>query len=171
MDVVRKGRINEKQSIARISDSLRAGAPLAIQGNGPCRTRLMLVVGFLTIAVPSGCGVDQQSAGQQLNVAQQGAAIVSVLFDHPDGTEVPPPYGLRLDGVEWAVLEALKLDNSGVDDSATWTFSFELGPASMTGIFDEGAETFQILGQRMAGSTWARPLDPGQSLSISRTSE
>jgi len=87
---------------------LVSGTPLAIPGNGPWRTRLMLVMGFLTIAVSSGCGVDHQNAGQQLNVAQQGATIVSVLFDHPDGAEAPPPYGLRLDGVEWAVATARK---------------------------------------------------------------
>ena len=141
--------------------SLISGTPLAIQGNGPWRTRLMLVVGFLTIAVSSGCGVDPQNTGQQLNVAQQGATIASVLFDHPDGAEVPPPYGLRLDGVEWAVLEALSFDNSEVDDSATWTFSFEQGPASMTGIFDEGTDTFQILGTAYGGLDVGQAAGPG----------
>ena len=151
--------------------SLISGTPLAIQGNGPWRTRLMLVVGFLTIAVSSGCGVDHQNAGQQLNVAQQGATIASVLFDHPDGIEAPPPYGLRLDGVEWAVAparQALAGDEipPGVGESDTWTFSFEEAGANVTGTFDEGAETFRIMGTafggRDTGNEAAGPPGPGE---------
>ncbi len=158
--------------------SLVSGTPLAIQGNGPWRTHLMLVVGFLTIAVSSGCGVDHQNAGQQLIVAQEEATIASVLFDHPDGTEAPPPYGLRLDGVEWAVAtarQALAGDAipAGVGESDTWTFSFEEDPGGqigtgVTGAFDEIEGTFGILGTafggRDIGDGAAGPPGPGEIL-------
>ena len=56
------------------------------------------------------------------------AAIISYdLFNHPDSAEAPPPYGLRIDGVEWWVT-----NNGG--DSDTWTFDFTPSPDDCIGV-------------------------------------
>ncbi len=56
------------------------------------------------------------------------SATVWNLFDHPDGSENPPPYGLRIDGIEYFyqkfILGTAEQDIV-VGDSETWLFSFD----------------------------------------------
>lgn len=85
------------------------------------------------------------------------------LADHPDGANNPPPYGLRLDGVEWFTYNVQGLSAppipSGVGNSDSWGFSFEDGPASMKATYDSTTEEFRIFGTafggRDAGSSYA----------------
>ncbi len=86
------------------------------------------------------------------------------LLDHPDGNENPPPYGLRLDGIEHYVacsdptlLNPAPANCAGpvggapvIGISDTWTFSFDTA-VGMTGQFDEGAGEFRIFGQAVGG--------------------
>ena len=86
------------------------------------------------------------------------------LLDHPDGNENPPPYGLRLDGIEHYVacsdptpFNPAPANCLGPTDDApaigisdTWTFSFDTA-TGMTGKFDEAAQTFNIFGRAFGG--------------------
>lgn len=66
------------------------------------------------------------------------------LFDHPDGSEAPPIYGLRLDGIEHYLT-----GQGGSSDS--WTFSFTDVTAKVT-IHDDAAQnTLHIAGTGFGG--------------------
>jgi hypothetical protein len=66
------------------------------------------------------------------------------LLDHPDGLAVPPPYGIRFDGMEYYTTGA-----GGQKD--LWTFSFDQGPASVMGVLDTALGTFRIFGTVWGG--------------------
>lgn len=81
-----------------------------------------------------------------LFAASAANSTVYTLFDHVDAAEAPPNYGVRLDGIEWFVT-----GGATGGDSDTWIFSFEDGPASVAGVFDEMADTFTISGIAYGG--------------------
>ena len=55
------------------------------------------------------------------------SAVVWNLFDHPDGNQNPPPYGLRIDGIEHFYQTSIlgQTPPAGVGASDTWLFSFD----------------------------------------------
>ena len=76
-------------------------------------------------------------AGLALQVSAANAAIIKhTLIDHPDGSEAPPVYGLRLDGLFSA------------DASDVYTFSF----VDVTMTIDTDADTVNIAGELLGGS-------------------
>ena len=94
------------------------------------------------------------------------AALISYdLKNHPASAESPPPYGLRVDGVEWWATNGAHGGNSD-----TWTFDFEPGAACITcgvvGTLDTVANTFVISGTawggKDVGATYAPAPGPGR---------
>lgn len=68
------------------------------------------------------------------------AAIINYnLASHPDGSENPPPYGLRLDGL-------YTLNSNDV-----WTFDFDAPSSNMKLILDTHSETVRIYGTAYGG--------------------
>jgi len=53
------------------------------------------------------------------------SATVWNLFDHPAGAASPPPYGLRIDGIEHFYQSYLSPTTITAGDSDTWLFSFD----------------------------------------------
>ncbi|MEL6363554.1 MAG: PEP-CTERM sorting domain-containing protein [Pseudomonadota bacterium] len=75
------------------------------------------------------------------------AAAAPIMFNlgsHPDGSENPPAYGLRLDGIE-----NFATGNGG--SSATWTFDFDCVGCSVTGLYDDADDSFTISGLAFGG--------------------
>ena len=107
-----------------------------------------------------GCG--NQDKANTAAAVTANAVQTFKLFDHPDAMENPPPYGLRLDGVEWAVFSALGLDTTGIDPSATWSFSFEQGLAGVTATFNEDTSAFTISGIGYGGLDNDQTSGPGE---------
>ena len=76
-------------------------------------------------------------AGMTLQISAANAAIIThTLVDHPDGSEAPPVYGLRLDGL---------FDGNAND---VYTFSF----VEVTMTIDTDADTVNIAGELLGGS-------------------
>ena len=103
------------------------------------------------------------AAGLVAGLMWSGAAHATLfefqLGDHPDGTEAPPEYGLRLDGIEHFVT------GSG-GDSDTWTFTFDCVGCDVTATFDTVTEDFVISGIAFGGRDVDAPTgdnsyDPG----------
>lgn len=79
--------------------------------------------------------------------ASSSAAIITFdLLNHPDGNQNPPPYGLRIDALEFFLNGP---EEGSVND--VWTFSFDDPDASMTGTYDDVANTFLIEGTAVGG--------------------
>ena len=87
-----------------------------------------------------------------LSASPAAADLVSFeLKNHPDGAKAPPPYGLRLDGIEWWAT-----DGAHGGENSTWTFDFMPDPldcpaCGVTGTLDTIAQSFTISGVAYGG--------------------
>ncbi|WP_299614861.1 PEP-CTERM sorting domain-containing protein [Pelagibius sp.] len=72
------------------------------------------------------------------------------LWSHPDGALAPPPYGLRIDGIEWYATGGASGGNSDA-----WTFDFDHPLAEMRAVYtvNDGVndDTFRIFGTAIGG--------------------
>jgi len=86
------------------------------------------------------------AAGTAFGIAAPASATLYtfVAKSHPYGNQAPPPYGLRLDGIENYVT------GTG-GDSDTWTFDFDCATCGVTAVYDTIAETFSITGTAFGG--------------------
>lgn len=80
------------------------------------------------------------------------------LWSHPDGSMAPPPYGLRIDGIEWYATGGLSGPNSASD---AWTFDFNHPLADMRAVYtvNDGVndDTFRIFGTAIGGRDISGP--------------
>ncbi len=100
------------------------------------------------IALLATAGLFAAWAGALPGPAQAGmiAEHRYTLLSHPDGNQLPPPYGLRLDGIEW-----FATNESSGGDSDTWTFDFTDMQATFTVNDGSNDDTFRIHGTAVGG--------------------
>ena len=86
-------------------------------------------------------------------LAEAGNVAVFKLFDHPNGNQNPPSYGLRLDGM--------------LTTGEVYTFSFEhvdgTGMANVELTYDDGPKTINISGRAYGGRDTGTGWDPAAS--------
>ena len=78
------------------------------------------------------------------------------LWSHPDGSMAPPPYGLRIDGIEWYATGGFSRDPGATGGhSDAWTFDFNHPLADMRAVYtvNDGLndDTFRIFGTAIGG--------------------
>jgi len=102
----------------------------------------LLSIAFLTALVVSGFAVVPQDAAATIHMYQ--------LQDHPNGSRVPPTYGLRIDGL------------AGM--SGNFTFSFEYidvtGSSNVLLTYDDVTGEIHIYGRAYGGSDTGPGWDP-----------
>lgn len=80
------------------------------------------------------------------------SATVYNLFDHPDGNANPPPYGLRVDGIEYFYQSSILGNVPSVGISDTWLFSFgEPDTSNTTLTLNDAEDLITIQGTLFGG--------------------